>query len=49
MNAKYQKYHKDEKGGNHYEEEFAKLGAHIEYLSHTEGISSSMLRELINK
>lgn len=46
-------FHGDEWKGtdlyNHYEEEFAKLGAHIEYLSHTEGISSSMLRELINK
>ncbi|MBR3406436.1 MAG: adenylyltransferase/cytidyltransferase family protein [Bacteroidales bacterium] len=30
-----------------YEEEFAHYGARIEYLSHTEGISSSMLRERI--
>ena len=33
---------------NRYEEEFAKYGAKIEYLSHTEGISSSMLREKIH-
>ena len=32
---------------NNYEKEFAKYGARIEYLSHTEGISSSMLREKI--
>lgn len=31
-----------------YEEEFAKYGAKIEYLSHTDGISSSMLREKIH-
>lgn len=46
-------FHGDEWKGtdlyNHYEKEFAKLGARIEYLSHTEGISSSMLREKINK
>ncbi len=46
-------FHGDEWKGtelyNHYEEEFAKLGARIEYLSHTEGISSSMLREIIKK
>lgn len=34
---------------NRYEEEFAKYGARIEYLDHTDGISSSMLREKINK
>lgn len=32
---------------NRYEKEFAELGARIEYLPHTEGISSSMLREKI--
>lgn len=32
-----------------YEEEFAKYGARIEYLPHTDGISSSMLRDKINK
>lgn len=46
-------FHGDEWKGtelyNKYEEEFAKLGARIEYLSHTEGISSTMLREIINK
>lgn len=44
-------FHGDEWKGtelyNKYEEEFAKYGARIEYLSHTEGISSSMLREII--
>lgn len=44
-------FHGDEWKGtdlyNKYEEEFAKYGACIEYLSHTEGISSSMLREKI--
>lgn len=34
---------------NRYEEEFARYGARIEYLPHTEGVSSSMLREIINK
>lgn len=46
-------FHGDEWKGtdlyNKYEEEFAKFGARIEYLSHTEGISSSMLREIIKK
>lgn len=46
-------FHGDEWKGtdmyNKYEEEFAKYGARIEYLSHTEGISSSMLREIIKK
>ena len=44
-------FHGDEWKGtelyNHYEEEFAKFGARIEYLCHTEGISSSMLRGLV--
>ncbi|OPZ94929.1 MAG: Glycerol-3-phosphate cytidylyltransferase [Firmicutes bacterium ADurb.Bin419] len=44
-------FHGDEWKGtelyNHYEAEFAKFGARIEYLSHTEGISSSMLRDLV--
>lgn len=46
-------FHGDEWKGtelyNHYEEEFAKLGARIEYLAHTGGISSSILREKISK
>ena len=46
-------FHGDEWKGtelyNRYEEEFAKYGARIEYLKHTEGISSSMLREKISK
>ncbi|MDE6042831.1 MAG: adenylyltransferase/cytidyltransferase family protein [Muribaculaceae bacterium] len=46
-------FHGDEWKGtelyNRYEEEFAKVGARIEYLTHTEGISSSMLREKISK
>ena len=32
---------------NKYEKEFAKFGAKIEYLPHTEGVSSSMLRDKI--
>lgn len=44
-------FHGDEWKGtdlyNSYEEEFAKYGAIIEYLSHTEGISSSILRKKI--
>ena len=32
---------------NKYEEEFAKVGVRIEYLPHTDGISSSDLRERI--
>ena len=32
-----------------YEKEFAEYGAHIEYLTHTDGISSSMLRDIIGK
>lgn len=46
-------FHGDEWKGtelyNHYEEEFAKLGTRIEYLTHTDGISSSILREKISK
>ena len=46
-------FHGDEWKGtdlyNHYEEEFAKMGARIEYLTHTDGISSSILREKISK
>lgn len=46
-------FHGDEWKGtdlyNKYEEEFAKYGARIEYLSHTEGISSSILREKVKK
>ena len=44
-------FHGDEWKGtelyNRYEEEFAKYGARIEYLPHTDGISSSMLRDKI--
>ena len=46
-------FHGDEWKGtdlyNHYEEEFLKFGAQIEYFSHTDGISSSLLRNIINK
>ena len=46
-------FHGDEWRGtelyNHYEEEFAKYGARIEYLKHTDGISSSILRDIIQK
>lgn len=46
-------FHGDEWKGtelyNHYEEEFAKFGARIEYLTHTDGISSSILRDKISK
>ena len=46
-------FHGDEWKGtdlyNKYEKEFAEYGARIEYLSHTEGISSTMLREKIKK
>ena len=46
-------FHGDEWKGtelyNRYEKEFAQFGARIEYLSHTEGVSSSMLREKIQK
>ena len=45
-------FHGDEWRGtvlyNKYEEEFARFGAKIEYLPHTDGISSSMLREKIH-
>ena len=44
-------FHGDEWKGtelyNGYEQEFAKVGVHIEYLPHTEGISSSKLRKEI--
>lgn len=46
-------FHGDEWKGtelyNKYEKDFAQYGARIEYLSHTEGISSTMLRETIKK
>lgn len=46
-------FHGDEWKGtelyNKYEKEFAQYGARIEYLSHTEGISSTILREIIKK
>ena len=45
-------FHGDEWKGTElykkYEKEFAEHGARIEYLSHTDGISSSMLREKVN-
>lgn len=34
---------------NRYEEEFAKVGCRVVYLEHTEGISSSILRDRLNK
>lgn len=46
-------FHGDEWKGtelyNKYEQEFKLYGARIEYLTHTEGISSSLLREIITK
>ena len=46
-------FHGDEWKGtelyNKYEQEFAQYSARIEYLSHTDGISSTMLRERVNK
>ena len=46
-------FHGDEWRGtelyNKYELEFANYGARIEYLTHTEGISSSILRDKIEK
>ena len=45
-------FHGDEGKGtelyNKYEEEFAKYGAKIEYLTHTDGISSTILREKLH-
>lgn len=45
-------FHGDEWKGtelyNKYEQEFVKYGARIEYLSHTEGISSTILREKLS-
>ena len=45
-------FHGDEWKGTElykkYEDEFVKYGARIEYLSHTDGISSSMLRDIIS-
>lgn len=45
-------FHGDEWKGselyNSYEKQFAKYGARIEYLSHTDGISSTILRQIIN-
>lgn len=34
---------------NKYEEEFARVGCSVEYLRHTDGISSTILRERMNK
>lgn len=46
-------FHGDELKGtelyNKYEKEFSKYGANIEYLRHTDGISSSILREVLYK
>lgn len=46
-------FHGDEWKGtelyNKYEKEFAKVGVSIEYLPHTEGINSSMLRDKLNQ
>ncbi len=45
-------FHGDEWKGtplyNKYEEEFDRIGVKIEYLSHTEGISSTILRDKLN-
>lgn len=46
-------FHGDEWKGtelyDQYEKDFAQYGTRIEYLSHTEGISSSLLREKVGK
>lgn len=46
-------FHGDEWKGTElysdYEKEFARYGARIEYLPHTEGVSSTMLRNILNK
>ena len=46
-------FHGDEWKGtelyDRYEKEFSKYNAHIEYLSHTDGISSTILRKKIGK
>ena len=46
-------FHGDEWKGtdlyNRYETEFKKYGAKIDYLVHTDGISSTLLREKIQK
>lgn len=46
-------FHGDEWKGTElydkYELEFSKFGAKIEYLAHTDGISSSLLRQKLNK
>lgn len=46
-------FHGDEWKGtglyNKYEEEFAKYNARIEYLTHTDGVSSSLLRKKIQE
>ncbi len=34
---------------NKIEEELAKIGCRVEYLPHTDGISSTMLRDKLNK
>lgn len=34
---------------NKYEEEFSKIGCQVVYLDHTDGISSTLLREIISK
>lgn len=46
-------FHGDEWKGsdlyNKYEKEFLKFGAKIVYLSHTDGISSTMLRDIVSR
>lgn len=46
-------FHGDEWKGtelyNKYEQEFAKVGVNIEYITHTKGISSSLLKEKLFK
>ena len=37
-----------EERGNNYEKEFAKVGCSVVYLEHTDGISSSILRDRLN-
>ena len=40
---------KGTKSWNDYEKEFAKVGCNVVYLDHTEGISSTILREKLNE
>ena len=39
---------KNTEAWNHYEKEFAQVGCDVVYLEHTDGISSTILRERMN-